>query len=216
MKSRPTCAVTCPLWPPQVAAFWASPSSPARSSAFTVDTVWLKQLYVLFLIELASHRVLLAAELAGRGWASSTTLSVAAWRASEGPDPMRGAARSRPAVRRRRGCTRAAVRPAWSSPLLERHDRRSGGRQSVTEGRGCAGAEPGCCARRTPSEEHGRRLIVAGLGGSPLSSDGLSAPPQAAGWSLRTTCTRSRKRWFSSGSVTGSPIAYTIGAQATL
>ena len=25
-------------------------------------------------------------------------------------------------------------------------------------------------------EEHGRRLIVAGLGGSPLSSDGLSAP----------------------------------------
>ena len=25
-------------------------------------------------------------------------------------------------------------------------------------------------------QEHGRRLIVAGLGGSPLSSDGLSAP----------------------------------------
>ena len=38
--------------------------------------------------------------------------------------PIRGGrACSSPAVRRRRGCTRAAVRPAWSSPLLDRHDR---------------------------------------------------------------------------------------------
>jgi hypothetical protein len=63
---------------------------------------------------------------------------------------------------------RKRIRPVGGPVgLLERHDRRAGDRRSVAEGRGCAGAEPGCSARRTPSEEHGRRLIVAGLGRSP-------------------------------------------------
>src|SRR5215472_14873952 len=38
----------------------------------------------------------------------------------------------------------AAVRPAWSSPLLDRRDRRKGDRRSRAEARGCGGAEPGC------------------------------------------------------------------------
>ena len=38
----------------------ASPSARSELGVFTVDTVWLKQLYVLFFIELASRRVFLA------------------------------------------------------------------------------------------------------------------------------------------------------------
>jgi hypothetical protein len=53
--------------------------------------------------------------------------SVAASRAREGPRLDESGPRSgSPAVKRRRGRTRAAGRPAWSSPSLERHDRERG------------------------------------------------------------------------------------------
>src|SRR5215472_7923789 len=65
--------------------------------------------------------------------------------------PLGGGALQPSCARPRRGCTRAAVRPAWSSPSLERQDRRAGDRRPEGEARGCGGAEPGCSARRTPS-----------------------------------------------------------------
>ena len=78
--------------------------------------------------------------------------SVAASTAMEGPGPHKSGPRcSRSAFRPPRGCTRAAVCPAWSPPALERHDRRAVDRRSAAEGRGCGEAEPGCSARRTPS-----------------------------------------------------------------
>ena len=45
-------------------------------------------------------------------------------------------------------------------------------------------------------EEHGRRLIVAGPRGPPLSSDGLSAPHNVAAWHLLLVLPWCTEEWL--------------------
>ena len=63
---------------------------------FTVDTVWLQRLYVLFFIEIASHRVYLAGCTAhpDDAWVTQQARHLA-WALSERPDPARFLIRDR-------------------------------------------------------------------------------------------------------------------------